>query len=227
MTEFVDVWRFQLARSAKELAELRELLSEPELARVKRTLVDERRDAFIVRRGTLRKILADYMDLPPKDLAIVRGRNGKPELVQRRGGRSLRFNVSDSGDVALIAFAWDREVGVDFERIRTIKKADAISQRWFSDESRLEIEKHEGELRNRVFLQHWARHEALLKARAATLWRPFLPKSPPPTAENRSRHYVLESDNFTTQDLYLSDGFLGAIAAVGDGWEIRLRDYME
>jgi 4'-phosphopantetheinyl transferase len=225
VTEFVDVWRFQLARSTKDLAELQGLLSEPELARVKRTLVDERRDAFIVRRGTLRKILADYMDIPPKDLAIVRGRNGKPELLQRRDGRSLRFNVSDSGHIALIAFAWDREVGIDFERIRTIKKADAIAQRWFSAESRLEIEKHEGELRNRVFLQHWARHEALLKARAATLWRPFLGITP--TAENRSRRYVLNTDNFTTQDLHLGDGFLGAIAAAGGGWEVRLREFME
>jgi 4'-phosphopantetheinyl transferase len=225
VTEFVDVWRFQLERSTKELAELQGLLSEPELARVKRTLVDERRDAFIVRRGTLRKILADYMDIPPKDLAIVRGRNGKPELLQRRDGRSLRFNVSDSGHIALIAFAWDREVGVDFERIRTIRKADAIAQRWFSAESRMEIEKHEGELRNRMFLQYWSRHEALLKARAATLWRPFLETTP--TAGHRSGRYVPEADNFTTQDLHLSDGFLGAIAAGGDGWEIRLRDYTE
>jgi len=67
----------------------------------------------------------------------------------------LRFNLSHSGDVTLIAVARDSEVGVDVERIRPVIEMRTIARRWLGrDDIAGEQE----------FFRAWTRHEAMVKA---------------------------------------------------------------
>jgi 4'-phosphopantetheinyl transferase len=67
----------------------------------------------------------------------------------------LRFNLSHSGDVTLVAVARDTEVGVDVERIRPVIEMQAIARRWLGrDDIADEPE----------FFRVWTRHEAMVKA---------------------------------------------------------------
>ena len=58
----------------------------------------------------------------PSDVELAAGPHGKPELP----GSALRFNLSHSGDRALIALADGVEVGVDVER--TSRRSRAIER---------------------------------------------------------------------------------------------------
>ena len=67
----------------------------------------------------------------------------------------MRFNLSHSGDVTLIAVARDSEVGVDVERIRPVIEMHSIARRWLGrDDIAGEQE----------FFRAWTRHEAMVKA---------------------------------------------------------------
>lgn len=67
----------------------------------------------------------------------------------------LRFNLSHSGDVTLVAVARDSEVGVDVERIRPVIEMRAIARRWLGRDDIADEQE---------FFRVWTRHEAMVKA---------------------------------------------------------------
>ena len=67
----------------------------------------------------------------------------------------MRFNLSHSGDVTLIAVARDSEVGVDVERIRPVIEMHAIARRWLGRDDIADEQE---------FFRVWTRHEAMVKA---------------------------------------------------------------
>jgi phosphopantetheinyl transferase len=120
----VDVWRVDLSRSTDD--GLAELLCAREQERAGR-IVDARRRALWGRsRGVLRMLLGRYLDTDPRALRFVLGDHGKPRLGSERpetwresgsgSGEDLRFNLSHSGELMLLAVTAGREVGVDVER---------------------------------------------------------------------------------------------------------------
>lgn len=90
---------------------------------------------------------------------------GKPSLAPGfDGSNRVRFNISNSGDMALIAVALDRELGVDVERIRDNLDHEGLAQRYFAAEERDRLQAMpEGE-RLAGFFDCWTRKEAFLKA---------------------------------------------------------------
>ena len=90
-------------------------------------------------RGALREILAQYVGRSPSALVLGTGSHGKPLLIAGDGagdgGASERlpeFNVSHSGDIAVVALTADQAVGVDLEQIRSMPDADRMAARFFS-----------------------------------------------------------------------------------------------
>jgi 4'-phosphopantetheinyl transferase len=150
VTEQVDIWVVRLDRSDEELDSLYALLSGEERRRAGPPPFSPRKRRYVARQGVVRKILARCAAVPPKGLALVRSNHGKPMVA---GVAGLRFSVSDSADLALVAVA-GREVGVDVERIR-IRPAS----------KRAEIGTEE-------FFERWTRLEAKAKALGTGLIRP-------------------------------------------------------
>ena len=72
------------------------------------------------------------MNIPPESVELVYGAHGKPALAPAHAAAGLRFNVSHSQDVAVVAFARGREIGIDVEAVRSIPDADDIAARFFS-----------------------------------------------------------------------------------------------
>src|SRR5689334_4671124 len=86
------------------------LLNSDERARADRFLVEHARASYTTTRGTLRRLAAAYLQTDPKLLEFQPGPFGKPFLP---AFPRLGFNVSHSGTMAVLAFAWDLELGVD------------------------------------------------------------------------------------------------------------------
>jgi hypothetical protein len=107
----VHLWRVDLDAPGIDLGPL----SADERARAARLLRDEPRRRWQAGRAALRTVLGGYLGIAPAAVQLRLGRRGKPALADPAA--SLRFNLSHSDELALIALARGREVGVDVERI--------------------------------------------------------------------------------------------------------------
>lgn len=104
-------------------------------------------------------MLAEALGVGPAEIELTRGEHGKPGLA----GSSLRFNKSDSGEVAAVALCEGREVGLDIEQHRNVKRADRIAHRFFADSEQRELAALPEDRRRRAFFDCWTIKEAVLK----------------------------------------------------------------
>lgn len=161
------LWRVELDVEADAEERLRGELAPDEIDRAKELAGAQARRRFVVARGTLRVLLGDLLGAPPRSIPIETGPGGKPRLA--RTERQLHFNVSHSGDLALICIADGFEVGVDIERLRLVPDALAIARRRFTPAEARFVEEGDASDVDRRFLLCWTRKEALAKATGAGL----------------------------------------------------------
>lgn len=149
----LHVWRFALDRPTGDV------LSETERERAERYAIERPRRQFVAARGTLREILAKYLDCSARDVPLEVEPDGKPIL----SGSRLRFNVTHSGDLGLIVIG-NRRVGIDLEQIRPVPNAAGLVDRFFGPEERDQFVALPDELKLEGFFRGWTCKEALLKA---------------------------------------------------------------
>lgn len=158
----VDVW---LADTDAGGHELGGLLSEDERVRAARFVRAADGTRWTHARGILRALLARYAEIEPRALRFAEGTHGKP-VLGAPAPADLRFNLSHSGALVLIAVARGREVGVDVELPRRAVDHVAIARRVLGEEQAERLaalaDPHE---RERAFLRAWVRWEAVLKCR--------------------------------------------------------------
>ena len=115
----VHVWRISLSPERARLSAFESELSEHERERGGRFHYPADAEKFIAAHGALRTILGAYAGIRPRELVFSRSAFGKPSLIRVEEARAgLRFNMADSGEVALVAVSNGREVGVDIERMK-------------------------------------------------------------------------------------------------------------
>jgi 4'-phosphopantetheinyl transferase len=160
-TGTVDVWRISLVQEDDRLETFRRTLDAGELERAGRFHFEKHRRHFIVARGFLRSVVARYLGSQPETLRFEYGVYGKPALGNEH---TLRFNLSHSNEVALLAVTLDAELGVDVEHVRADFASEDIARRYFS---RAEVEVFNAlpqEDRVAAFFRCWTRKEAYIKA---------------------------------------------------------------
>jgi 4'-phosphopantetheinyl transferase len=140
------------------------LLSDAERQRARRLVRDRDRHRFIAARARLRQLLAARLGVRPTAVALTHDARGKPALSPGEGGRSVRFNMSRSGDLAVYVFSSGREVGIDVEAIRPIPDADGIVARFFAPPERDAYRTLSPRDRPLGFFNCWTRKEAFIKA---------------------------------------------------------------
>src|SRR5579864_5751759 len=111
----VHLWRVDLRAVAPGERRWYEMLSSDERERAERFCSLQSRRTFISTRAVLRLILSVYADAEPQALIFSYSDQRKPFLNSPRLKCSVEFNVSHSCNVALLAFARARAVGVDVE----------------------------------------------------------------------------------------------------------------
>lgn len=169
----VDVWLVVLDDAGSD-----DPLDASERERAARFVRAEDGRRWTVARAALRHVLAGYLDIAPAELRFAEGSHGKPCLASGGGGE--RFNLSHSGDTALIAVARDREVGVDVELPRRAVDHVEIARRVLpADEAERIAAIEEPAARERAFLRAWVRWEAVLKCRGTGIGGAEVPPSGP------------------------------------------------
>lgn len=168
----VYVWRVALD-GVMGRGQLWELLDPVETARARGYRFPLDRERFVACRGLLRTVLGRYLHRPPAEVRFHYGRWGKPEIEGEQGPDGLRFNVSDSHELALFAIALGWDVGVDLERIRTGVAIEQIADRHFTPGEQRLLASLGPEPRLEAFFSCWVRKEAYAKARGGGLSLPF------------------------------------------------------
>ncbi len=215
----VHVWLASLDVEPADLSRLERSLSEEERQRAGRLRRAEAGMRFIAARGIVRHLLAAYLDEPPGSVRFAYGPMGQPRLADP-AEPDLRFNLSHSREILLLAVARGRAVGVDLEPVRPLSHRDAIERRVFSAEERQALEAVPADRRLEAFFGGWTRKEAFAKAVGDGMWATmgrievtFDPESAPRLVRLDGSREAATA--WTLFDLKPAAGFVGAVAVEG------------
>ncbi len=226
----VHVWRADLDVGSTAVLQMRETLSADEQARAEKFYSPTDAARYIAARGTLRALLARYLRTSPGDLRFCGGAHGKPALVPGSGTEYLRFNLSHSHGLALFAFAWRREVGVDLERVHPFPNSDRVAERFFSAQEVTALRELPKIAQTEAFFQCWTRKEAYIKARGEGLsidLASFAVSLAPGQLTNLpiNNNDNTEAGQWSLCALAPGAGYVAAVAAEGADWSLVLWQY--
>jgi 4'-phosphopantetheinyl transferase len=158
----VHLWHRRLDASAAEVDAYCRLLSSEEQERALRFRVERPRKEFVLTRGTLRTLLAQYLGITPQEVHFRYAVRGKPAL---EGESGLCFNVSHTDGLALMAFVMRRTIGIDVENLVRAVDAQRLAERFFSERERQALRPLRGDELQAAFFRCWTRKEAYIKAK--------------------------------------------------------------
>lgn len=153
----IDIWEFPL----DELPVGLDLpLNQEELARADRYYFERHSRRFRVARTMLRVITSRYLQQEAKQLSFSFNQHGKPSLNH---SQFIEFNLSHSGDLALLAIGQKYPLGIDLEFF-SARPYDGIAKMLFSPEE-LRVFLNLPTLQKPFFFfKIWAQKEAFIKA---------------------------------------------------------------
>src|SRR5215510_2871195 len=160
----VHVWCAALQQPSDVILQLVATLSDEEQHRAVRFQFNHLRESFIVSRGTLRFILAQYIPVEPGQIQFEYTPYGKPFLSKKLNIPAISFNLSHSNGLVLYAITKDRRVGIDIEYIRAISDFENVSAATFSAFENNQLQSIDDHLRMQAFFNCWTRKEAFIKA---------------------------------------------------------------
>jgi 4'-phosphopantetheinyl transferase len=159
------VWTFDLFADDLELNELERCLSIDELVRAEGFKFSRDRRRYIAARSRLREILGGILGDAPEAIRFKYSIHGKPSLWGQAGAsRRLCFNVSHSGDLALVAVAWDLDLGVDLEMKQPDLSMVNSVQGFLHAREKDWLSSHAEQNRLEAFYRVWTLKEAVAKA---------------------------------------------------------------
>jgi len=216
----VDIWRVDLDVSDPLCADMRSVLTDDERQRADRFRVENPRRQYTVARGMLRNILSGYLGISPKDIGLTYGPQGKPQLTDTSAQADICFNVSHSQDLALVAVARQKQVGVDVEHIDRKTRHEDLARRFFSAREVAAMGRMSPYERRMAFFACWTRKEAFLKAKGTGLQLPLsqfdVSVSPDEPAQLlRVGWDPAEVDRWELYNLEVRQGYLAALAVDG------------
>jgi 4'-phosphopantetheinyl transferase len=160
----IDLWRVDLTVDRAGMSG--ELLSADELMRADKFVFPKDRDRFVRSRSALRLILSRYLDCHAGELKFHYNEHGKPELLVPVP-KSLAFNLSHTKEVAIMAVAKGRNVGVD---VNTLPRKAGQSLEWIPVAKRSFSIAEQSSLfalpldsQERMFYRIWSQKEAYTK----------------------------------------------------------------
>ena len=159
----VDIWAVRLDAPAAGVESAKQHLRADELLRTGQFRNEAARRNYVIAHAALRQILGQRLRVEPGKIQFTTGPQGKPALAGDAAGR-LEFNLTHSGDLALVAVAERVAVGVDVERVRPLPDALRLAERFFAAEEAAQLQSlPEGDCAP-AFLNLWTRKEAVAKA---------------------------------------------------------------
>jgi 4'-phosphopantetheinyl transferase len=208
----IHVWLAGLENADICLESCADCLSPAERDRAARFKFARDRKRYLIAHGALRSILAMYLGVDPAAIDFDSGPAGKPKLARSFASDELEFNLSHSGDIALIAVTRGEEIGIDVERIREDYEFKPIAQRFFTANEVATLQDLPVDLQREAFYKCWTSKEALLKAKGTGLSGPLDEVQIVLTTEAGVR-VTFAAGEWSLTELSPIDGYAAALAA--------------
>lgn len=223
--DIVHVWLAPLVQEPLAIGRHHAALSADEQVQAAKFYFDRDRNRYIVAHGILHILLGQYLACDPRVLRFRVNPYGKPSLDLSPAEHTLRFNLSHSHEMALLAFVYEREIGVDIEYMRNITDYDQLARVSFSPNERQVLGTLSGSDKRQGFYNCWTRKEAYIKARGMGLSLPLalfdvslLPGEPARLLA--SREDGREVERWHMRDLAPEADYAGALCIEGMGWDV-------
>src|SRR5262245_56960786 len=142
----LHLWRLDLDRPEPRS---RDVLGPAEHERRDRLVSEPLRRRWGNSRRGLREVLGRYLGQPPAAVELTVSAEGKPELAA--AAPPLRFNLSHSGGLGLVAVSAELAVGVDVERIEPRRDALRLAARMLAPAAAAAVRAAPEERRAAVF----------------------------------------------------------------------------
>jgi 4'-phosphopantetheinyl transferase len=187
----IHVWRVPLDGAEMPLP------TPGESARAARFRTEDLQRRYLRSHAALRTILADHTDAR-LDFAV--SGTGKPFLP---GAPHVKFNLSHSREMALVAVTLEVEVGVDIEWIRPMPDYRDIAERFFPPSEAPQVTDEAD------FFRRWTRLEAVVKACGTGVYGLA----------------VVPDGEWTIEELDAPTGYSAAVAAPRAGMRVTMHDF--
>jgi 4'-phosphopantetheinyl transferase len=224
----IRIWRVTPDSATSDSERLWLVLSSDERQRADQFHFEADRWRYIVGRGFLRLLVGEILNLSGSVLRFDYGEFGKPRLIKSQE-QGVRFSISHSGELMLIAVTKGRAVGVDVERVRADFDFDEVAPHFFSTSEFKSLALLTGPSRHEAFFTCWTRKEAYLKARGDGLSLPLdqfdvslLPGDEAWLLE--TRHDPGDAHRWSLFPVTVPSGYVATVAAEGSGWKLKYRD---
>ena len=222
----VTLWWTSVSAALPFLSFARGLLDAEEGRRADRFTVAGGKARYLTAHGMLRIVLGRALATAPSALRFQEGARGKPSLAPPAAVPTPHFNISHSGDAAVVALA-GAELGVDVESLRPVARAERLAARFFSDRERQSLANLPAGLYDPAFLAIWTAKEAYLKAVGSGISMP-LRKIEIDVGEPAITHLVGDphaAERWTLLRTELPIPALASVAIRGRGWRLDVRRF--
>jgi len=162
-TDDVHVWLLPLNDYVAHFDWFLQCLAPEELEKVWHYYFQKDREHFAATRAMSKAILGGYLNVTAKEVQFLYNAFGKPYLADP-GPMDLRFNLSHSNDLALLAVARGRDVGIDLEYRRHEVANQSIAKQFFSPAEVESLAKLPKNMQLEAFFKYWTCKEAYIKA---------------------------------------------------------------
>lgn len=147
-----------------------ETLSDEERSAQKQFAFAPQRNRFLMTRAMTRHIIGRYSEIHPRELTFGKNRFGRPTIENPTAiARRLRFNISHTDTVIVVALTLDREVGIDTEAASRVPPSGIADNCLSGSELTALQSLPPGSDRRRRFWQLWTLKESYAKARGKGL----------------------------------------------------------
>lgn len=168
----VSVWTVDLDQPLAVVDALRGYLDDTEVRAAASRRNDVLRHRYVVAHGAVRAILGARLGFEPDAVVLSRRctrcgdeDHGKPEVVADASpSERVRFSLSHSESIAVVAVTTGARVGVDIEVDRPRGRLDALAARVLASEDYADWLDLPAIEQLRAFLEQWTAKEAYLKA---------------------------------------------------------------
>ncbi|NWJ47673.1 MAG: 4'-phosphopantetheinyl transferase superfamily protein [Chloroflexi bacterium] len=228
----VQVWKIELTQARLLLPLFNEYLTSEEIERAKRYRRIQDGERFIIARGLLRHLLGQYLNENPTKIKLSTLAHGKPALSQTTYQKPVEFNISHSGELALLAFSTEMRLGIDLEQINIAIEYSSIARNFFSvSEIRL-LEELPLSEKPKYFFRLWTIKEAYLKACGKGLTFPLDQVEIVPAPSQNMVYFTIKTPTPNLQywkvcELKPDEGYCGALAVDGNDWALRCFKWKE
>lgn len=221
----VHVWRVSLEVPGHEIESLKKILVPEEIERANKFYFEKDRRHWTVAHAALRSMLGQYLNVNPRDILFTTNDYGKPSIVYPPAGTHLYFNLSHSGGLALYAFAYGRQVGVDVEYMRAGIEYNELATHSFSAQECAALYALPADVQEEAFFLCWSRKEAYIKARGKGLSLPLdqfdvslAPDKPAALLASREEPHATE--HWSLHALAPGNRYAGALVVEYFNWKL-------